>query len=298
MTGARIVCVGDVVNDIVVVPVTAIRADTDTTARIRRSAGGSASNTAAWLGALGAPVDLVASVGAADAEEHAARLRAHGVTPHLRIADGLETATIVIVVEGDGRAMLTDRGANAALGEADVTDALLDGAAILHLTGYSLLDGPRAVGVRRLIDRAHARGAEVSMNPGSVGYIADYGVERFVRDIDGIDMLLANRDEATLLTGEADSAAATRMLAERDALVVVTGGAAPVLIASRGSQVVEVPVPRAELVDPTGAGDAMAAGFLAARRDGADAVDAVAAGIAAAARVIRIVGGRPPEPVE
>lgn len=287
-------CVGDVVNDIVVVPVTPVRPDTDTTARIRRAAGGSAANTAAWLGALGAPVDFVGSVGAADVAEHAERLRAQGVVPHLGVAEGLGTATIVIVVDGDGRAMLTDRGANAALDQVQVTDALLDDAAMLHLTGYSLFDGPRAAGVRRLIDRAHERGIEVSMNPGSTGYIADYGVERFVRDIAGVDVLLATADEAALLTGASDASAATTTLADRHGVAVVTGGSHPVLAAERGSAVIDVPVPAVELVDPTGAGDAMAAGFLAARLAGADLADSVRRGITAAARAIAIVGGRPP----
>jgi sugar/nucleoside kinase (ribokinase family) len=294
MTGARIVCVGDVVNDIVVVPVTAMRADTDTTARIRRSPGGSAANTAAWLGALGAPVDFVGSVGLADADLHADRLRAHGVVPHLGVADGLETATIVIVVDGDRRTMLTDRGANAVLDQAQVTDALLDAAGSLHLTGYSLFDGPRAPGIRRLIERAHGRDIIVSMNPGSVGYIADYGVERFAADIAGVDVLLATLDEAALLTGVDDPSAATSALAERHGAAVVTRGPLPVLAAERASRVIEVPVPAVPLVDPTGAGDAMAAGFLAARLRGADPADAVAAGVATAARAIRLVGGRPP----
>ncbi|GAA2074433.1 PfkB family carbohydrate kinase [Pseudolysinimonas kribbensis] len=294
MTGARIVCVGDVVNDIVVVPVTAVRPDTDTTARIRRAAGGSAANSAAWLGALGAPVDFVGSVGLADAAQHADRLAAHGVVPHLGIADGLETATIVIVVDGDGRAMLTDRGANAALDQGQVTDELLDAAGWLHVTGYSLFDGPRAPGIRRLIERAHERGITVSMNPGSVGYIADYGVERFAADTAGVDVLLANLDEAALLTATDDPSAATSALAVRHGTAVVTRGSLPVLAAEGGSAVLEVPVPAATLVDPTGAGDAMAAGFLAARLGGAGLAAAVGSGIATAARAIGIVGGRPP----
>jgi sugar/nucleoside kinase (ribokinase family) len=293
VSGDRIVCVGDIVNDIVVAPLTAVRPDTDTTARIHRAAGGSAANTAAWLGALGAPVDLVATVGAADAEQHADRLRAHGVVPHLRVADGLETATIVILVDGDGRAMLTDRGANAGLDQAQVTDALLDAAGHLHLTGYSLLDGPRAAGIRTLIDRAHRRSMVVSMNPGSVGYIADYGADRFAADIAGVDLLIANLDEAVLLTGTEDARAAAGTLAERHGTAVVTRGSRAVVVARRGAAPIEVPVPGLDLIDPTGAGDAMAAGFLAALRAGADLEDAARSGIETAARAVSVSGARP-----
>ena len=48
-----------------------------------------------------------------------------------------------------------------------------------------------------------------------------------------------------------------------------------------------------DLVDTTGAGDAFAAGYLAAWMQDADPEDALTAGCALAAQVIRQVGGRP-----
>jgi sugar/nucleoside kinase (ribokinase family) len=292
--GARIVCFGDIANDVVVAPRAEIRADTDTPSHIRRTPGGSAANTAAWLGLLGAPTDLVACVGVADGEAHAEWLRAQGVTPHLHVAAGLETATIVIIVEGDQRTMLTDRGANRGLSDAFVTDALLDEAGVLHLTGYNLLDGPRARGLRRLMDRAHERGIVVSMNPGSAGYIADYGAEAFVTETDGVDIVVANDDEAALLSGVEGGVAATAVLAERHGIAVVTQGPRSVLVAERGEAPREVQVPAARVVDPTGAGDAMAAGFLNSWRVDGDIVRAAEAGILIASQAIQVYGGRPP----
>ena len=70
MSGARVIVVGDVIDDVIVVPQTAIRPDTDTRASITRHPGGSAGNTAAWLGSLGASVDFVGCVGRGDAERH------------------------------------------------------------------------------------------------------------------------------------------------------------------------------------------------------------------------------------
>ena len=46
---AGILVVGDVIDDTVVIPSGPIRPDTDTVSTIRRVAGGSAANTAAWL---------------------------------------------------------------------------------------------------------------------------------------------------------------------------------------------------------------------------------------------------------
>lgn len=292
--GDRIVCFGDIANDVVVAPRSEIRPDTDTSSHIRHTPGGSAANTAAWLGALRAPVDLVACVGHADADQHDDWLRALGVIPRLRIVPGLETSTIVIVVEGQHRTMLTDRGANRGLSDDQVTDELLDAAGYLHLTGYNLIDGPRAEGIARVIGRAHERGIVVSMNPGSAGYIADYGTGAFAAQIAGVDLLVANLDEALLLSGVDDGVRATAALADRHGIAVVTRGPRDVLVAERGAAPHEVTVPATRLLDPTGAGDAMTAGFLDSWRRDRDVVRAAEAGILLAAQAIQLYGGRPP----
>lgn len=290
----RVVAFGDIVNDVVVVPKTAIRADTDTVSTIRPRPGGSAANTAAWLGSLGTPTDFVGCVGVADVDYHAAELRKQNVVPYLSTAPGLPTSTIVIIVDGERRTMLTERGANRALATSDLSDELLECATVLHLTGYSLLDGPRAPGMRELIDRAHAAGVIVSLNPGSAGFIADFGPEEFVSGIADADILFANAHEAQLLCGETTVERMARALADRHGLAVITQGADSVLVAERGQAPLSVPVPAARLVDPTGAGDAMAAGFLNSWRLDRDLLRATQAGILVAARAVMVMGGRPP----
>src|SRR5690554_3490156 len=109
---ARIVVFGDVIDDIVVVPNGPIRDDTDTPSRISHRAGGSAANVASWLGRQGAGVDFVGRVAASDVPRHEEVLAGFGVTPHLVADEELPTGTIVVLVDGDSRSMLTDRGAN------------------------------------------------------------------------------------------------------------------------------------------------------------------------------------------
>ncbi len=288
----RVVAFGDIVNDIVVVPRTAIRPNTDNASTIRPRPGGSAANTAAWLGSLGTPVDFVGCVGIADLEYHSEQLRAQGVTPHLTAVPGLPTSTIVIVVEGEDRTMLTERGANRALAVKDLTDELLERAAVLHLTGYTLIDGPRAPGMQELIERAHAAGVTVSMNPGSAGFIADFG-SSFAAGIAGSDILFANIKEAELLSEQTAPGRIAHDLGERHGLAVITQGPDNVLVAERGSKPITVPVPPARVVDPTGAGDAMSAGFLNSWLTDRDALRAAQAGILVAARDVMVIGGRP-----
>ncbi len=282
------------IDDIIVVPRGPIRSDTDTSASITRHPGGSACNTAAWLGWLGAPVDLVGRVGAGDADRHASALRASGVDAHLGEDPTLPTGTIVIVVDGETRTMLTDRGANATLPPSAVTDALLDEAAVLHLTGYSLFDAFSLDDLAALVDRAHAHGAIVTFDPGSTGFIADFGVDRFRSALAGIDILLPNLDEGRMLADCHDRGEVVEALLRHCPAAVLTGGAGSVVVARRGEAAIELAVAARSAIDPTGAGDAFTAGLIAALVGGADLVAAAHEGVRIAGMAVMHAGGRPP----
>lgn len=294
MSGGRIVVVGDVINDIVVVPHGDVRPDTDTASDIRPRPGGSAANTAVWLGSLGAEVDFVGAVGLEDVAQHEAVFREAGVVPHLQVSSGLPTGTIVILVDGERRTMLTERGANSSLSSSAVTAELLAGAGLLHISGYSILDGFGIPGARDLIDRAGAAGVPVSVTPGSSGYIEDFGAEPFLEAIAGTTILFPNLAEGAMLSGETKPERIGAALRERFAVVVLTMGAEG-LIVFEGKTATRVPAPNIEhIVDPTGAGDALAAGFLDRWVSGHVALAAAEAGVFVAARAIMVMGGRPP----
>lgn len=286
----RIVCVGDVIDDVVAVPAGPIRSDTDTPSAIRFRPGGSPANTAAWLGSLGAAVDFVGTVGAADVARHVDALP--GVTAHLTGHPTLTTGAIVVIVDGQTRSMLTDRGANAALDPADVTDELLAAAAVLHLTGHALLNDAGADGFAALIARARAGSVAVSLAPGSAGFIADYGVEAFRAATAGASILFPSLDEGRLLTGLEQPAEIAEALSRDVDVVVLTLGTEGVLVAANGA-IEAVPAVRAEVVDPTGAGDAFCAGFLAEWVRSTDALAAAREGTRVAARAVSSIGARP-----
>ena len=276
----RILVIGDVIDDIVVIPSGPIRVDTDTPSAIRRVPGGSAANTAAWLASLGAAVSFVGCVNAADVERHTALLP--GVDVHLTASDA-PTGTIVILVDGEHRSMLTERGANAELDLDGIPDALIGDH--VHLTGHTMAASDGS-GFARFVARAKSVGATVSVSPGSAAYIADLGAERFTEVIAGADVLFVSLAEGAALT------AADRPAEVAEALgfgtVVLTLGSDGMLV--DGHPVPAVPT---EVVDPTGAGDALCAGFLASWvRDG-DALAAARRGAEVAARAVGVVGGRP-----
>lgn len=291
--GGRIVVFGDVIDDVVAVPHGPVRPDTDTPSAIRFAGGGSAANTAAWLGRDGADVVFVGLVGAGDVERHAKLLREVGVDPHLHAHPTLPTGTIVVVVDGQSRAMLTDRGANAALDPDTISDELLATARVLHLTGHSLFAADDAAPFTRLISRARSGGVDVSVSPGSAGFIADYGVDRFLAAIAGASILFPNLEEGRLLTGLADPAEVAAALAERAGLVALTLGPDGVMVGARGEVPDRVSAVAAEIIDPTGAGDAFAAGFLHHWLQHGQATAAAKAGARLAAVAVSSIGARP-----
>jgi sugar/nucleoside kinase (ribokinase family) len=276
-----ILVVGDVIDDTVVIPTGPIRADTDTPSTIRRVAGGSAANTAAWLAALGTDVAFIGAVNSADVERHTALLP--GVEVHLQATDA-ETGAIIVLVQGADRSMLTDRGANAELDFDAIPDVLIR--EHVHLTGHSMAasDG---TAFARFLGRAKAAGATVSVSPGSVAYIDALGAERFTEVIAGADVLLASLVEGAALAGATGPVEIAARVAAPT--LVLTLGADGVIV--DGVHIPAVTAP--EVVDPTGAGDAFCAGFLARWTQDRDAVAAARAGTEVAARAVGVVGGRP-----
>lgn len=293
MAGRRVVVFGDVIDDIVVVPRGPIRVDTDTPSSIRHRSGGSAANASAWLARAGAEVDFVGLVGEGDVERHSADLASAGVTPHLTAHPTLPTGAIVVLVDGQNRTMLTERGANAELGPDDVPDALLDAAALVHFSGYSIFASRDLDAFTRLIQRAGARGVEVSVDPGSAGFLEDFGVERFLDVVDGASILLPNLDEGRILTGLNDPEAIATTLGKRFPLVALTLGETGVVVANRGTECSYRRANKVEILDSTGAGDAFSAGFLEAWLRTRNVEVAADAGIALAALAVTTVGGRP-----
>lgn len=287
---SRIICFGDVIDDIVVAPRGEIRADTDTPAVIRSRPGGSAANTAAWLGAINAPVDLVGVVGRGDSDRHRATL--HGVNAMLREHPHLQTGRIVIIIRHERRDMLTDRGANADLTPDDIPDSMLTRARLLHFTGHILLNDDGYARTRTLIERCRSAGVLVSVSPGSAGFVQDVGVERARRAFAGADIVFCGMEDGKLLAGTDDLAAAAIALNERFEVAILTRGSQGVTVAERGGRI-DIDIEPLPVVDPTGAGDAFCAGFLANWISTWDIRMAAEAGVDLAAEAVGVLGGRP-----
>jgi ribokinase len=289
MSGGRVVVVGDVMTDVVASLSGPVAHGSDTPARVVQRGGGAGANVAAWLARAGASVTLIGRVGDdAAGREILEGLRAEGVDTRLATDPARPTGTCVVLVEPGGeRSMLPDPGANAGLEAVP----LPEDATHLHLAGYALLHPGSRPAARALLADAAARGLTISVDPSSAAPLARAGAAAFFDWIQGVQLLLPNRDEAAVLTSVPDPRGAARALTAHAGEVVVKLGAQGALWTDGGEQL-RAPAVDVQVVDTTGAGDAFAAGLLAARRGGAAPPEALAAGCALAAEAVARNGAR------
>jgi sugar/nucleoside kinase (ribokinase family) len=265
-----IVCVGDLVEDVVVTTQRTPRVGTDTDASIVRRRGGSAANVAVAVSHAGGIARFVGSVGHDPRGERLVEeLVIDDVEPFVRRGDRPTGTVIVLVAEGE-RSFLTDRGASSAL-DAVERSAVTD-PAIVHIAGYSFVSEPLVDDLRAMLEADHT--PRVSVDASSVALLENLGRDRFLELCASVrtEILLANEDEAaTLRLPEA-------ALAVGISTVVVKQGKAATLGFTATDRAARQPVPIDEPFDPTGAGDAFAGGFLVAYGSQAGLSAALAAG--------------------
>jgi sugar/nucleoside kinase (ribokinase family) len=151
---------------------------------------------------------------------------------------------------------------------------------VLHLSGYALLREPIDAAALQAARLARERGARVSVDLAAWTEIRRYGPVRFRELLDALapDVLFATEAEWQLLGGAYLTAPTGVLKRGPRGCTVMTADARLDL----------APV-EAEVVDTTGAGDALAAGFLL----GGSLEQAARRGLEAAARCVARVGSLP-----
>lgn len=231
--------------------------DPDGEARIteqHRGGGGSAANVASGLVGFGLPAGLLGSVGDDDQGRRAlAELEATGVDTDgvLVVPDG-ETTVKYLIVDADGEVMvLANDGVNEALRPKDLDRAVLAGADHVHLTGQ------RPETAARLIDLAQAAAVTVSFDPGR--RVQERAFEPL---FDRVDALLLNEPEAAAVFGHADDERLAQAAGPDREIVLKRGGEGAAVYTNEKAHT--HPGYDVTVRDTTGAGDAFAAGYLAA----------------------------------
>jgi fructokinase len=263
------------------------------------NSGGSGANTCAAAAALGARVGFLGKV----ADDELGRVFAHDIraagvrfpTAPLPRGNGTgaPTARCLILVTPDGqRTMNTYLGACVSFGEADVDEAEVASAAVTYLEGY-LFDPPAAQAAFRKAARiAHGAGRKVALTL-SDSFCVGRHRAAFRELVRGeVDILFANEAELLSLYEVEDLGAAVEAVRREVGLAAVTRSEHGSLVVA-GGEAHEVAAVPTKVVDTTGAGDAYAAGFLAAHARGLALAECGRWGSVAAAEAISHFGARP-----
>ena len=289
-------CLGDLMVDVVARLFGPLAEGSDSPGVIAYVGGGSAANTAAWLTRVGESTTFVGAIGDdAAGQQQAESLHRLGVDVRLHVDRTRPTGTCLVLVAPTGeRTMIPDPGANLSLVEHHVPVDEFAAGDHLHVSGYALLRDSRDAALHAMA-RAGTAGMTISVGAASAAPLELLGASAFLAMLPASAVLFANEKEAGVLAGtDAPAVDLARGLSGDGREVVVTAGSGlaawsdGTAVASLGAE----PLGGPEL-DTTGAGDAFAAGFLAARaRDAAPEV-CLRDGHALAAAACRTTGGRP-----
>jgi ribokinase len=245
-----LVCtIGDLTLDVVVRLSAPIAEGGDTPAAIHVGPGGQAGNVAAWAASLGATARCIGKRGTDGAGRLALEgLRAAGV--EAAGPEGGRTGVICSLVSPDGeRSMAADRGSAAELLPEEVEPRWLDGCEHLFVSGYALLREPARDAALRAAELARGQGASVSVDLATWSAIQAAGPEAFREAVVALapDTVFANEAEERIAGGPFPGAARILKRGARGA-------------SFDGDERDAIPV--AAVVDSTGAGDALAAGWI------------------------------------
>ena len=273
---AIVVCtLGDLLLDVIVRLETPLEPGSDSHAVTRAGAGGQAANVAAWAVELGSSARFVGK----RAEDAAGRLVAEelatrGVEVLGPAVEGRNGLVVSIVGASGDRTMASDRGVAPDLRADELEMKWFRGVDWLHLTGYSLYRSPIDDASAKAAGAARGQGARISVDLSAATRIREFGAEKLRRRLELLapDLIFANEDEVDALGG---SFPTPNWVLKRGALGIDVG---------RNGDVEHHEAHAAEVMDTTGAGDALAAGFLLG---GADL------GLRAAARCVAQLGTMP-----
>ncbi|MFG2357945.1 sugar kinase [Streptomyces sp. NPDC048521] len=268
-----VVCVGETMAALAPTPPRPL----DSAEDLRLSVAGAESNVAMYLADLGRPVSWLSALGDdAFGRRVRAAVAATGVDVTGVRTDPDRPTGLLVKDPGPARTRVhyyRTGSAASALGPDTLDDERLRTASLVHLTGVT---PALSASCRSLVERA--LGTPADARPYAVSFDVNHrpalwrdgAAATVLRDLaDRADIAFVGLDEAQDLWGADLEAADVRRLLSRPRILVVKDGARSAT-AFGDEAACTVPALRTDVVEPVGAGDAFAAGFLAGLLDGGD----------------------------
>jgi len=236
----KLTTLGDLLLDVIVRLEQPLVPGDDQTAVTSTGAGGQAANVAAWAAALGAAARFVGRRGDDPAGDIVTRALAERGVDVAGPAGG-RTGVVVSLASGGDRTMASDRGVAPELRPQDLDASWFD-CDVLHISGYSLLREPIASASLVAARFARDHGAQVTVDVSTWALVDD----AFRARVHALapDVVFATEAERDAV-------------GDVDARWVLKLGARGLQVDGRTYASVAV-----DVVDTTGAGDALAAGYL------------------------------------
>lgn len=286
-----LLCVGDIMVDVVVALRNEMARGSDSPAEINTSIGGTAVNVACWAAYCGAPVKLVGCVGDDGWDDLIAQhLSEFGVAAQLRRVSDMPTGMVVALAHPDGeRSMFPDARANSDLDRTDFVD-VWDGISHLYISGYTLLNPATRETALAVMSEARHRGCVVCLDPASASPLEGVPAGELAVWLQSADLVMPN---------EMEFASLAAIIGETDigglgpTFVIKHGAAGAELLWADGRTMHQAAI-ETSVVDTVGAGDSFAGGLLAALVAGHELPDALATAVAAAAKSVSRRGAEPP----
>lgn len=259
------------------------------------SSGGSAANTMAGFASFGGKGGFIGKI-ADDELGHVFQhdIRSAGIEFDTQpLLFGAPTGRCLVLITPDAqRTMNTFLGASVELSPHDIDTDLIASAKVTYLEGY-LFD-------RKLAKEAFFIGAEAAKNAGnkvSLTLSDPFCVDRHRYDFnklvaDHVDILFSNEDELKSLF-QCDIDEAKQKVKGLCEVVVLTQGAKGLTILTKDEEIQVPAIAIPKVVDTTGAGDSVAAGFFYGYTEGMPLQRCGQLGTLAASEIISHVGPRP-----
>jgi fructokinase len=265
---ADVICLGELLIDFVPTTTGLGLADAEL---FKKAAGGAPANVAVGVARLGVTSGFMGMVGEDGFGRFlATTLAGAGVdVTTLRFSEVAHTTLAFVSLAADGeREFLFYRhpGADMLFAPADVDEAAIGRARLLHFGSISLIGEPARAATLHAVATARRHGKRVSYDPNlRLALWPDEATARagLLLGLRHADIVKIGEEEITFLTGIADPLTGARALWHPglQVMAVTRGSNGCLWVTSEASG--EVPGFRVEAVDTTGAGDAFMAGLLA-----------------------------------